>query len=301
MTEEDLHHLYLALAHCDREQPADAERLDQLASEARARQADPVRRENWQRALDDCVHAVAASNELIGPALSKWFTVDTDVPLARLLLTHIDQTMFERTKPIELPLQGVSRDDAILVAFRLCSCLTPVAFSLGWLFSSIRAFPKDEKVLASAETLLRHHADEYLYTTHAMLIAEESPFLDLPEAQAAAAAVKALVEHSDTLPQLREFAATPAMKLQLAMLKRSEQRQIERGARDQSIFAQLFTSKRVKYATRVAVQIVDGDTVRETTLGMARQRIAMELPLTAVTDPMSGELRRRKLWRGTKA
>ncbi|TDR46777.1 hypothetical protein DFR29_103313 [Tahibacter aquaticus] len=91
---------------------------------------------------------------------------------------------------------------------------------------------------------------------------------------------------------------TASMRLQHASLKRDEQRDIERGTRQRSVMMQMVRSQRVKYASRVSIQVADHDAVREVPMAMTEMRHTLELPLSESTDPLIGFWVRKKLGRG---
>lgn len=301
MNDEDLDTLAVALSQGKREPLADAARLNELAAEARARERDPARSEQWREDFDHCVHAIASTPVLLVAALAAWMTEEADEPLADLLLQRVSQNTLTQVVPADLPLGRVPVERAILVAYRLCSRFTPPAFSLGWLLSLARDFPGNAAVVKAVEHLLAHHAEEFSYSTRKLLEAETSVFLTLPVAEAMTAQLKALAAASAALPWLRELEMTPAMRLQHSSLKRSEQRDITRGARERSVLLQFAIQQRVKYARRVAVPVVQGDTIREMTMELGEYRLGIEPPLSDLTDPLYGSWRRKVLWRGPRS
>ncbi|MGQ0798948.1 MAG: hypothetical protein ACT4NL_02390 [Pseudomarimonas sp.] len=298
MNEDEIRELYFALARVERDPAADGKRLAQMAAECTARLADPDRQEHWRDDFDNCFHAIAASSALLVSALTQWLTRPEFLPLAMALLDHISRNTLTRAVPLDLPIAGVPVEQAVLVAYRLCARFTPPAFSLGWLLSLARDYPNVPVVTTAVDTLLAHHAEEYLRGTHALLTAEVSAFQQLPVVQAMAPRLTQQVADEAVGPRLRELEMTPTMRLQQAGLKRSEQRDIERRSRAGSVLTLIATQQRVKYATRVALPIIDGDDVREAPLAMAGHRLAIELPLSELTDPLFGHWRRRQLWRG---
>ncbi|WP_133817905.1 hypothetical protein [Tahibacter aquaticus] len=298
MNEDEIFALYQALSYGARDFGRDEERLTALAPEARARQLDPATQQNWAAALRNCLHAIAETPTLLVRALSMWLTVDADVPLAAALLAHANREAMTLDHPTELPLDAVSIDQAILVAYRLCSRHTSPQLSLGWLLSMARTHPNDGSVQRAVEKLLKHLADEFPRTTLQLLESDACVFRNLPAVQATTTVLVEQAAASRARPRLREFAMTASMRLQHASLKRDEQRDIERGTRQRSVMMQMVRSQRVKYASRVSIQVADHDAVREVPMAMTEMRHTLELPLSESTDPLIGFWVRKKLGRG---
>jgi hypothetical protein len=91
---------------------------------------------------------------------------------------------------------------------------------------------------------------------------------------------------------------TPEMRLTLSSLRRQENRAIQRSSHENSVLAQLFTTQHFKYANKTAIEFHVGSGVQETTLEMSSYGVAIELPLSEGTDPISGASRRRAMSRG---
>ncbi len=290
--------MYQVLAHGTRDRESDAALLTQLAAEARARQEIQKGNESWSEDLGDCLYAIADSQPLLVSALTLWLTNADDVPLARAVLKRADVKWHEATHPVDFPLSEVDIELGILVAFRLCCTLSPPPVQLGWILSLVRAYPDNEKLARAAQELLEYLGSELTYAIRDLLSSEESTFRGLQLASAWLAKLDEQLAAIESLPHLREFDMTPAMRLQHVSLRRAEEREIERGARSASILEKIFTPQRVKYSMRVAVPIFIDDAVHETTIEMSGHRLGIELPLSELTDPLLGRLKRQRLWKG---
>lgn len=249
-------------------------------------------------AADNCLHEISNSASLFAVALSCWLTDDEYHGLAKALADKASVNHLQAENPLAYDLSSLDESRAILAACRLCALHVSPAISLGWALSLATAHPASAPALNAARALVLHHMQEYPWTTLRLLSSLKSPFTSLEIAKMALAQLEQQQNHLNVLPVLREFAMPPEMRLMYASLKRSENRDIQRHSEEKSIFGQLFTKQYFKYASKTALEFSVGDDVKETTLEMTPFQVEVELPITWRTDPLSGELTRKRLWKG---
>ena len=300
MNRRDAWGLYRELVRTKDEAAENITVLGELAEAARMIRSDAETSKSWESELDDCIHAAASHPPTFARALVEWLKSDEDVPTAKLLARKASVVNFRASAPLQYDLRTADRDDALLAGMRLCSMFVAPSLSLGWAMSLVEANPAGEglQVTAGLGALLVYHAEEFPVTTKHLLESETSPFKALPAAQQLLEGLRTAQSQLDEMPFLREFTMTPEMRLVYAGVKRTEQREIQRGARAGSIFAQLATTQHFKYSNRTAVEMRIGDKVKETTLAMSSFQYGYELPVSERVDPVRGKFRRAGFWNG---
>lgn len=155
--------------------------------------------------------------------------------------------------------------------------------------------PLEPQILA----LLRNLLNDYPVTVQRLLESADSSFKESKLASEMLLLLQKQQEEREALPSLRELAMTSEMRLVLASIRRTTNRQVTRHAEEQSIFAKIFKAQHFKYANRTSVEMLVGaQTVQETSLNMEEFSIKTEFPVTELTDPITARLQRRRLWKG---
>lgn len=298
MNHEQFYELSRQLAAGKADATAAGRALAALLAAFQAASSDEEQLSEWMAEVDDCLHIVAESSTLFVAAISRWLVDNGSAALARAVIHKANVRYLQQPGAEFYKLEGVGEPEAVLCAYRLCALNATPAVSLGWTLSLGVAFPSLPATESAVIELLRFHMDEFPITTLRLLSAKGSPFTALELASAALAALKADDKWLNEQPRLREFAMTPEMRLTLSSLKRGENRAIQRSARENSVFAQIFPTQHFKYANKTAVEFHVGGGVQETSLEMSRYGVSVELPLSEGTDPVSGASRRRALARG---
>jgi hypothetical protein len=298
MVSEQFYELYHKLTGARHEPSKGLSVLDELAKICHDRKKATPSSDEWITEADDCLHEVAHSSTLFVAAVSSWLTVDEEIELAKVLVHKANVRHLQQEAAEVYDLSNIDELRSILVGCRLCTLNAAPAVSLGWTLSLPVSHPTSDKIGQAVEHLLQYHVDEFPWTTRRLLSSEDSPFKSVEKANEALMALEKQEAWLEALPTLREFAMTPEMRLNLFSLKRSENRAIHRHSKETSIFSQLFSTQHFKYAHKTAVELVVGDSVKETTLEMSPFSLSVELPLSERTDPVSGAARRRELWRG---
>ncbi|MFV8801830.1 hypothetical protein ACNSO8_24940 [Yersinia sp. LJYL362] len=297
MTNNQFYELYRQLAAL-RTSNADChpiiEELTRLYHET-VRDSSP---DEYLAAADICLHEIGQSERLFTVALACWLTEDECLDLAKALTHEASVSHLQANSPVAYDLSSTEESRARLAACRLCALHVSPAISLGWTLSLATSFPTSATTLNTALALLQHHMEDYPSTTLRLLSSPDSPFSSLVLAQTGLKLLEQQLSHLNALPKLRELVMPPEMRLIYASLKRSENRDIQRQSEEKSIFGQFITQQHFKYASKTAIEILTGDDVRETTLEMMPFQIATELPTTWLTDPVSGDLARNRLWKG---
>lgn len=298
MSTELFHRLYRRLASAEADMTSAIAALDELARLCQVTDAtNPSSSERLAEA-DDCLYEAANSSRLFAEAVVRWLVNRDDVPLAKVLVRKASVRHLQQKSAEAYDLTGVDEERSILAGCRLCALNAAPAVSLGWTLSLAVSYPVSDKARHAVEHLMQYHVDELPRSTRRLLSDGNSPFSGVAVGNTALELLNEREEwHRAQLP-LREFAMTPEMRLTLSELKRRENRDILRGAREKSILGQLFQSKHFKYSSRVSVDVVVGNKVEETTLAMNPYSLSVEMPLSEQTDPVAGESRRSRLWKG---
>ncbi len=249
--------------------------------------------------LDDCLSAIVRSSAMSVQALGKWLTIDAHRPVAKQLVHNLSVQYLAADTPVFYDLSALQSSDAVLAAFRLCALATTPAVSLGWVLALLRF--TDTGVHGHALELLRHHVQEYPYTTQRLLDAVDA---ELKTAQPDITdAVSILKQQSDALeqaPRLTEFAMSREERIALQGLKLQEQREIHRHAEQSSVLLPFIKQSHFKYSHEVAIEISAQGQTFEQSLPMQLHGVSVELPLSERLDPQTGPLRRRCLWGGPR-
>jgi hypothetical protein len=295
---EQSYELYRQLSAAQTDVTKAGPALAALLAAFQAASSNAEQRTEWLAGADDCLHVIAGNSQLFVAAISTWLVDTGSAALAKAVVHEASVRHLQQPGAEFYKLEGVPEADAVLCAYRLCALNATPAVSLGWTLSLGVAFPSFPATQSALMELLRFHMDEFPNTTLRLLSVDGSPFAAVELVSAALAALKGDDKWLDEQPRLREFAMTPEMRLTLSSLKRSENRAIQQSSRENSIFAQIFTTQHFKYANKTAVEFNVGSGVQETTLEMSSYGLSVELPLSEGTDPVSGANRRRELARG---
>jgi hypothetical protein len=98
---------------------------------------------------------------------------------------------------------------------------------------------------------------------------------------------------------LKEFAMSRDERIALDSLKRREQREIHRHAEQSSVLLPFFTPQHFKYSREAVIEVTTQDQTFEQVLSMQPHRVSVELPISELLDPLTGPLRRNRLWEGS--
>jgi hypothetical protein len=286
--------IYLQLASDERDPDGDDQLLARFAQLARETGRDM---EPDQLGTEDCLHAIAQSAVLFPIALARWLAGEADVQLGKALLHQASVAHLAQRFPQSYNVTRVPEADAIMTARRLCALAAAPAISLGWTLSMVRDFPTSEAVRTQAMELLDYHVDQLLVSTAELLASPESSFRDLDVSIETVRRAREAQQALDGLPRLRELDMTADMRLLHSSLKRSEHREIHRRADEASVFRGLLHQVKLKYASRPVIEVRHESGTHEMAIPMIQQELAVELPLSELTDPVIGRLRRNHLWR----
>lgn len=246
----------------------------------------------------NCLFEIAKSPALFVVAATRWIANAEHAVLGRALIDEVSIRHLATSAIIPYDLTCVLENDAILTGFRLCASANATAVSLSWVLSLARDFPQSQQAQKAVSILLSYLAEQLPGDTHRLLRSDASTLKDLPTAQQTLAGLGELDAIIARLPMLRELAMTPAMRLAHASFKRTEDRDIQRGASERSVLRHLTTEFHLKYANRTTVEMALGDDVHEMSMTMDAHHLSMELPLSEGTDPLYGKLNRRRLAKG---
>jgi len=295
MNDDILLNLYLRLDQAKDAASASAA-LDELAQWARTQLASSNK--TWQQDVRDCLYVIAGKDALFAAAITRWLTRDDGIPLGKALSNTISVRYLKHNAAVGFDLKEIDEACAILVGYRLCATGAALSVALGWILSLARDFPQSDAVKRAVDTLLKYLADEYPSASLRLLRTDASPFKDLPIAQKMVDTLTKQDAAVAALPSLREFAMTPKMRLLLASLKRSEEREIFAHAKEHSILQLIATEFHFKYSKQVVVEMKLGDQVKETSMAMQGHSLSVDLPQTEATDPLFGKRRRHILGKG---
>jgi hypothetical protein len=300
MRDPELLEIYLKLARDTRNAGDDAVLLARLAELAREVPAELGSDQAGSGAMGDCLHAIAHSPVLFPIAISAWLSNEEDVPLGKALQHEVSVARLSQTYPQPYDLSGIEEQQAVIAARRLCALAAAPAVSLGWALSLARQFPQSSLVAGALADLLDYHVSELPVSTRALVASTESVFQEL---DASIAALKRLDQQDaelNALPHLQEFEMTADMRLLFATLKRSEHREIHRKADEQSIFSLIVRRIKLKYGGQPVVEVTGNAGAIEMTMDMVSHELSIELPLSEATDPVLGNMKRNRLWKGTR-
>lgn len=248
--------------------------------------------------LGDCMSAVVQSPALSVWALGTWLTTNTRIAAAKRLVHDLSVNHLAAATAIRFDLSALRPADALLAGFRLCALGATPSVSLGWVVALLGS--PDEAVQAGALKLLQHHMQEYPYTTQRLLDSVDAESKATVTVIAEAASM--LKQQADALeqaPRLKEFALSREERIALQGLKLREQREIHHHAEQSSVLLAFMKQSHFKYSRDAVVEItVQGQTF-EQVLSMQSHGVSIELPLSERLEPLTGPLRRNRLWEGT--
>jgi len=294
MNDNVLFGLYDKLSHSTRDAAQDVATLDALAQWVKT-QPDA---DHAVEIAHNCIFEIAKSPALFVPAVTRWLASDEHAALGRALVDEVSVRHLATSTIVPYDMTDVPESDAILAAFRLCASGNAPAVSLGWVLSLARDLPESPHAQKAVSILLSYLAEQLPSATHRLLRLDNSKLKDLPVAQQTLARLDEVDAIIAQLPELRELAMTSAMRLAHASFKRSENRDIQRSARESSVLRYLATEFHFKYANRTTIEMALGDLMHETSMTMDAHHLSMELPLSEVTDPLYGKLNRMRLAKG---
>jgi hypothetical protein len=282
-------HLYIRLTRAGTD-PADvAGLLDEVAA------LDPNQQAHE---LGDCISAIVQSPTLSVWALGRWLNTNTDIAAAKRLVHELSVNYLAADAAVRFDLSALHPSDAVLTGFRLCALGSAPPVSLGWMLALL-GLP-DEAVHADALKLLQHHMQEYPYTTKRLLdrVDAESK-ATLTVIAEAATILKQQADALEQAPRLKEFALSREERIALQGLKLREQREIHRHAEQSSVLLAFVKQSHFKYSRDAAVEITAQGQTFEQVLSMQSHGVSVELPLSERLEPLTGPLRRNRLWGGT--
>lgn len=292
--------IYLQLAGDERSPERDDQLLARLAH--LAHQAAPDAETDRFGTLDigNCLHAISQSPVLFPVALARWLSGDSDVGLGKTLAHQASVAHLDQRFPQSYDLTGVPEADAITTARRLCALAAAPAISLGWTLSMVRDFPNSDAVRIQATVLFDYHADQLLISTAELLASSESSFQDLDASVETLRRAREAKHNLEGLPRLRELDMTADMRLLHSSLKRTEHREIHRRAEEASVFRGLLHQVKLKYANRPVIEVLHESGTQEMAIPMFAHELAVELPLSELTDPVIGLVLRNGFWRAAQ-
>lgn len=292
--------IYLQLANDERDPDRDDQLLVRLAELARQVAPDAESDRFGSVDIDNSLHAITQSPALFPIAMARWLASDTDVRLGKALLHEASVAYLNQRFPQSYDLSRVLEADAITTARRLCALAAAPAISLGWILSMARDFAGSDAVRTEAMGLLDYHIDQLLVSTVEFLASPESSFQDLDASIETLRRAREAKQVLDGLPRLRELDMTADMRLLHSSLKRSEHREIHRRADEVSVFRGLLHQVKLKYASRPVIEVLHEAGTQEMAIPMFSHELAVELPLSELTDPVIGRVRRSRLWRSAQ-
>ncbi len=247
--------------------------------------------------LGDCLFQIAQSPTLLAAALCQWLTNDADASLGKVLVHQASVSHLDSIRLQNYNLRNFAEQQAVLVGYRLCALMASPAISLGWVLSLSRDFQQSAYVSEAIGPLLAYHYEEIPESSR-MLLREPSASTGIDAAVALLDVLDQDGVELNELPHLRELEMDSEMRSMFSSLKRAEHREIYRRSNEMSVFAQIVTQHRLKYATRTSIEVVGGDGMRDAPIAMSLHSISLEFPMTEVADPELSRLRRNRLWRG---
>jgi len=288
--------IYLQLVGNERAPDRDDQLLARLAQLAHQTAPNDQADQFGTGDIDNCLHAIVQSPVLFPIALARWLAGESDIPLGKALLHRANVAYLDQRFPQSYDLTGLPEADAITVARRLCALVAAPAISLGWTLSLARDFRSSDAVRIQAMKLLDYHIEQLLVSTAEFLASPESSFQNLDASIEALRRAREEQQILEGLPQLRELDMTVDMRLLHSSLKRSEHREIHRQAEEASVFLGLMHQVRLKYANRTVIEFRNEAGTQEMAIPMFSHELRVELPLSELTDPVRGGVRRNRLW-----
>ena len=246
------------------------------------------------------IEAIACSPSSFVLAMLRWLPDDEYRDLSGAICYHIDVHYLRATNPVAFDLAKSESKQAQAVLLRLMGINACPAVSLGWLLSLASVHGGEEGVPALVEELMELHMEELPISTQKLLSSEKNPLVNLEVARQALERLRSYSEGLKGLPEARELAMSIQMRLMLGSIRRKRSKAIHGGADENSLLSQLFPTRRFKYANRTAVEIHHGDRTEEQTLTMAPLSIFWEPPISELTEPIAGSLRRESLMKRGK-
>ncbi|WCE03851.1 hypothetical protein [Pseudoxanthomonas sp. JBR18] len=298
MRDPELLEIYLKLAGDTRNAADDAVLLARLAELAREMPTEPGSDHLNCGPMADALHAIAHSPVLFPIAISAWLSSEEDVPLGKALLHQVSVAHLSQIYPQPYDLAGVDEQQAVIAARRLCALAAAPAVSLGWALSLAHQFSQSALVAGALPDLLDYHVFELPSSTHKLLASNESVFQELDASITTLDRLDQQDADLNALPHLQEFEMTADMRLIFSTLKRSEHREIHRKADDRSILGLIARRINLKYGGHPVVEVRGKAGSTETTMEMFSHELSIELPLSEGTDPVLGNMKRNRLWKG---
>jgi len=210
---------------------------------------------------------------------------------------NLSVTYLAADAPARFDLSMLPPSEAVLVGFRLCALATAPAVSLGWVIGLLRL--PDEAAQRHTLELLQHHIQEYPMTTQRLLEAVDAETVAaFPAIAQAASILKQESAALDEAPQLKEFALSREERIALEGIKLREQREIHRHAEQSSVLMAFVKQSHFKYSHETVIEVMAQGQTFEQRLSMQAHRVAIELPISERLDPLTGPLRRNRLWGG---
>lgn len=293
--------IYLQLAGQERDPERDNQLLDRLEALEDEIAPDGGAGRSALVDLDNCVQAISGSPVLLPVALGRWLGGDAHLRLGKAVVERASVAYLNQRFPQSFDLRAVPVAASMTTAGRLCALGAAPAVSLGWTLSMFRDYPEEEGVRGRTRELLDYHVDQLLVSTVELLASPESSFQTLDVSIETLARARDARRVLDGMPRLRELDMTAEMRLLHSALKRSEHREVHRRADEASVFRHLMHRIKLKYATRPVIEVRNETGTHEMAVAMSSHELALELPLSELTDPVVGRLRRNRLWRSPQA
>jgi hypothetical protein len=272
---------------------ADAADITGLLDEVAALDAEQQAHE-----LGDCMSAIIQSPSLSVWALGRWLTTNTDIAAAKRMVHELSVSYLAADVAVRFDLSTLNPSNAVLAGFRLCALGAAPPVSLGWVLALL-GLP-DEAAQADALKLLQHHMQEYPYTTQRLLDDADAELkAALPVLAEAASMLKQQADALEQAPRLKEFALSREERIALQGLKLREQREIHCHAEQHSVLRAFAKQSHFKYSREAVVEITAQGQTFEQVLSMQSHGASVELPLSERLEPLTGPLRRNRLWGGT--
>lgn len=241
-----------------------------------------------------CLDAIARSAPLLTEALCRWVPAAGRRTLADSLIHCADVHYLQQKALLPVDLSGLDAEASMCVADRLCIGHATPALALAWVLALHRYFPDSAATEAKALELVRLYATEYPASSLALTANRDSPLAQTPLALRLHEDLSWHQTYLDSLPKLTEFALPPEHRLLLVSLRRQRNRTMTKISTERSLLASLMNVSHFKYANRTAVEVHALDSTQEIEMKMMPLSMSVELPLSALVDPMTELLRRHE-------